>query len=154
MWYESYSWYGVVGMKKKILNQYERLVRALNFDRFFAIFFTMLIIGLTFVGLGKAVTVSDNVIMFSIVGAACALLASITITNNIVKQRQMEWKCLDYKEQCMQSNHLSFNINNDEKEKTLDKLFNGEEILMDTPELNGKISVKLILEEKDEKDNL
>lgn len=154
MWYESYSWYGVVDMKKKILNQYERLARALNFDRFFAIFFTMLIVGLTFIGLGKAVTVSDSVIMFSIVGAACALLASITITNNLVKQRQMEWKCLDYKEQCLQSNHFTINFNNDEKDNTIDRFLNGDEILVDVPDLNGKISVKLILEEKNEKDNL
>jgi hypothetical protein len=34
MWYESYPWYGVVNMKKKILNQYERYTRALKFDVF------------------------------------------------------------------------------------------------------------------------
>ena len=141
-------------MKKKILNQYERLARALDFDRFFAIFFTIIIMGLVFIIIGKAVTISYNAIMFSIVGAAFALLASISITNAFVQQRRMEWKCLDYKEQCLQSNHLAINFKNDEKENSLDKLFNGDEILVDAPELNGKISVKLILEEKDEKDNL
>ena len=141
-------------MKKKILNQYERLVRALDFDRFFAIFFTIIIMGLVFIIIGKAVTISYNAIMFSIVCAAFALLASISITNAFVQQRRMEWKCLDYKEQYLQSNHLTINFKNDEKENSLDKLFNGDEILVDAPELNGKISVKLILEEKDEKDNL
>lgn len=141
-------------MKKKTLNKYERFVRALNFDRFFGIFFTMLMIGLTFIFLGKAVTVSDNVILFSIVGSAFALLASITITNNLVKRRRMEWKCLDFKEQCLQSNNFTISFNNDEKDNTIDRFFNGDEILIDTQGLKGIVSVKLILEEKNEKDNL
>ena len=43
---------------------------------------------------------------------------------------------------------LSACSNNDEKDNTIDRFFNGDEILIDTNGLNGKISVKLILEEK------
>jgi hypothetical protein len=72
----------------------------------------------------------------------------------LLKKRQREWKCLDFKEQVLQSNHLTISFNNDEKDNTIDRFFNGDEILIDTNGLNGKISVKLILEEKNEKDNL
>lgn len=141
-------------MKKKILNQYEIYTRALKFDVFISIFFMIINVGLIFITIGEKVIISDKVLGLSLICAAFTLLTSSSITRNIVKKRQREWKCLDFKEQVMQSNHLTISFNNDEKENSLDKLFNGDEILIDTPGLNGKISVKFILEEKNEKDNL
>lgn len=154
MWYESYPWYGVVEVKKKILNQYERYTRALKFYVFISIFLMILNVGLIFITFGEKVIISDKVLGLSLICAAFTLLTSNSILNNIVKKRQREWKCLDFKEQVLQSNNLTISFNNDEKDNTIDRFFNGDEILIDTNELKGKISVKLILEEKNEKDNL
>lgn len=154
MWYENYSWYGVVNMKKKYLNNYERYTRALKFGVSISIFLMILNVGLIFITFGEKVIISDKVLGISLICAALALLTSNLILNNTVKKRQREWKCLDFKERVLQSNNLTISFNNDEKDNTIDRFFNGDEILIDTNELKGKISVKLILEEKNEKDNL
>lgn len=141
-------------MKKKILNQYERYTRALKFDVFISIFFMIINVGLIFITIGEKVIISDKVLGLSLICAAFTLLTSSSILKNIVKKRQRDWKCLDFKEQVLQSNHLTISFNNDEKDNTIDRFFNGDEILIDTQGLNGIISVKLILEEKNEKDSL
>ena len=148
MWYESNSWYGVVNMNKKILNKYERYRRALKFDVFISIFLMILNVGLVFITIGEKVIISDKVLGISLICAALILFISSSIANNIVKKRQRKWKCLDFKEQVLQSNNLTISFNNDEKDNTIDRFFNGDEILIDANGLNGKISVKLILEEK------
>ena len=140
-------------MKKKKLNPYEKLQKALLIDHVLGLSFMMLIICLAFISLGRAVTLSWNILTFSIVGAAFAAAGSIYITGSMVEKRRLEFKCQDVKDRLLQANLVSFSMNNDEKEPSIDKFLEGELVVINDPEL-GEIHVQLIKEKKDEKNNL
>ena len=152
MWNKNCGGYGAI-MKKKELNPYEKLQKALLIDHVLGLSFIMLILCLAFVSLGRAVTLSWNILTFSIVGAAFAAAGSIYITGSIVEKRRLEFKCQDVKDRLLQANHVSFGMNNDEKESSIDKFLEGELVVINDPEL-GEIHVQLIKEKKDEKNNL
>ena len=140
-------------MKKKKLNPYEKLKKALLIDHVLGLSFIMLIICLVFISLGQAVALSWDILVFSVVGAAFAAVGSIYITGTIVKKRRLEFNCQDVKDRLLQANNVSFSMNNDEKESSIDKFLDGEVVAISEPEL-GEVDVQLLTEDKDEKDNL
>lgn len=152
MWNKNCGGYGAI-MKKKKLNPYEKLKKALLIDHVLGLSFIMLIICLVFISLGQAVVLSWDILVFSVVGAAFAAVGSIYITGTIVKKRRLEFNCQDVKDRLLQANNVSFSMNNDEKESSIDKFLDGEVVVINDPEL-GEVHVQLIKENKDEKDNL
>ena len=104
--------------------------------------------------LGALIKPNSN-IPLSVISILAIIFAGFTIISNIIiKKRQREYNAMSFKSKILDKNLFIINFNNDEKDNTIDRFFSGDEILVDVPELNGKISVKLMLEEKNEKDNL
>lgn len=151
MWIKNCGGNGTI-MKKKELNPYEKLQKALLIDHVLGLSFIIFVICLAFVALGQTVAISWNILTFSVVGAAFAAAGSIFITGSIVEKRRLEFNCQDVKDRLLQANHISFSMNNDEKESSIDKFLEGELVVINDPEL-GEIHVQLIKEKKDEKES-
>ena len=136
-------------MRKK-LNQYERLNNAMNTTTVILEFIYMFLVFFAGLYFGCVLKLTYDVIIFSFLGLALITCIFFMVSNNIINKRKLEWYSLPKKETILQSNDLCLHCRNDEKEMTIDKLFNGEEVVCHDKEI-GDIYVRIEKVEQDEK---
>ena len=136
-------------MRKK-LNQYERLIKAVNTSTVILEFIYMFLVFFAGMYFGNVIKVSYEFVIFSFLGVALITCIFMMVSNNIINRRKLEWNSLPKKENILQSNDLCLHCRNDEKEMTIDKLFNGEEVICHDKEI-GNVHIRIEKVEQDEK---